>query len=100
MNFSAQNEVEEEMAKVLLFHYTEGGKLPKLSKKELEAIMRQFYEVLKDYPEVKFNGAYVDEDGMRICDWDAPNANVVKEIVKKVLGAPPADPVIVVKRVL
>jgi hypothetical protein len=37
---------------------------------------------------------------MGICDWEAPNANIVKEIVKKVLGAPPADPVIVVKRVL
>lgn len=88
------------MAKVLVFHYTEEGRLPKLSKKELEDIMKQFYEVLKDYPEVKFNGTYVDENGMGICDWEAPNAEVVKEIVKKVLGAPPADPVIVVKRVL
>jgi len=92
--------VKEEMAKVLVFHYTEGGRLPKLSKKELEDIMKQFYEVLKDYPEVKFNGTYVDENGMGICDWDAPNADVVKEIVEKVLGAPPADPVIVVNRVL
>ena len=88
------------MAKVLVFHYTEGGRLPKLSKRELEDIMKQFYEVLKDYPEVKFNGTYVDENGMGICDWDAPNADVVKEIVEKVLGAPPADPVIVVNRVL
>ena len=88
------------MAKVLLFHYTEGGRLPKLSKKELEDIMKQFYEVLKGYPEVKFNGTYVDENGMGICDWDAPNTKVVKEIVEKVLGAPPADLVIVVKRVL
>lgn len=88
------------MAKVLLFHYTEEGRLPKLSKKELEDIMKQFYEVLKDYPEAKFNGAYVDENGIGICDWDAPNVGVVKEIVEKVIGAPPADPVIVVKRVL
>ena len=62
--------------------------------------MNQFNEVLKDYPEVKFNGTYVDENGMGICDWDAPDAEVVKEIVKKVLGASPSDPVIVVKRVL
>ena len=88
------------MAKVLLFHYTDGGRLPKLSKKELEDIMKSFYEVLKDYPGIKFNGAYVDENGMGVCDWEAPNAEVVKEIVKKVLGVPPADPVIVVKRVL
>ena len=62
--------------------------------------MKQFYEVLKDYPKVKFNGTYVDENGMGICDWDAPNTGVVKEIVEKVLGAPPTDPVIVVNRVL
>jgi hypothetical protein len=29
------------MAKVPLFHYTEEGRLPKLSKKELEDIMKQ-----------------------------------------------------------
>ena len=25
-----------------------------------------------------------------ICDWDAPNAGVVKEIVEEVIGASPA----------
>jgi Nickel responsive protein SCO4226-like len=88
------------MAKVLIFHYTKEGRLPKLSKKELEDIVKQLDDVLKDYPEVKFNGTYVDENGMGICDWEAPNADIVKEIIKKVLGAPPADPAIVVERVL
>ncbi|KAF5437505.1 Protein of unknown function (DUF4242) [Candidatus Methanophagaceae archaeon] len=92
--------MKKEMAKVVAFHYTDEGKLPKLNKKELEGIMNGFYEVLKDYPEVKFNGTYVDENGMGFCDWDAPNAEVVKEIVEKVLGAPSNDPTIVVKRVL
>ena len=54
--------------------------------------------ILKEYPDVKFNGTYVDEKGMGICDWEAPNA--VREIVEKALGKPPVDPVIVVKRVL
>ena len=88
------------MAKVFVFHYTETGILPKLSEKELRDTMKGFYEVLKGYPDVKFNGTYVDENGMGICDWEAPNADVVKEIVKKVLGAPPTDSTIVVKRVL
>lgn len=88
------------MAKVFVFHYTEAGILPKLSEKELRDIMKGFYEVLKGYLDVKFNGTYVDENGMGICDWEAPNADVVKEIVKKVLGAPPTDSTIVVKRVL
>ncbi|MGP3702951.1 MAG: nickel-binding protein [Candidatus Bathyarchaeota archaeon] len=88
------------MAKVLVFHYTEKGRLPKLGKKELNDVLKKLYDVLKDYPDVRFNGTYVDEKGMGICDWEAPSADVVKEIVKKVLGAEPADPVIVVKRVL
>ena len=40
--------------------------------------------ILKEYPDVKFNGTYVDEKGMGICDWEAPNA--VREIVEKALG--------------
>jgi len=88
------------MPKVIVFHYTEEGRLPKLKQKELEEVMKGFCNVLKDYPDVKYNGTYVDENGMGICDWDAPNADVVKEIVKKVLGSPPTDPTIAVKRVL
>ena len=89
-----------EMAKVLVFHFTEEGRLPKLSDEERKEIMNRFYEVLKEYPDVRFNGTYVDENGMGICDWEAPNAEVVREIVEKALGKPPVDPVIVVKRVL
>lgn len=37
---------------------------------------------------------------MGICDWEAPNVEVVKEVIEKALGAPPVDPVIEVKRVL
>ncbi len=88
------------MAKVIVFHFTEKGRLPKLSEEELKEIRRKFLEVLKDYPDVTFHGTYVNEEGMGICDWEAPNAEVVKEIVEKVLGSPPVDPVIVVKKVL
>jgi hypothetical protein len=55
---------------------------------------------LKGYPDVTFHGTYVNEEGVGICDWEAPNAEVVKEIVKRVLGSPPTDPTIVVKKVL
>ena len=88
------------MAKILVFHFTEKGRLPKLSREELNNLMNKFYDVLKEYPDVRFNGTYVDENGMGICDWESPNPEIVKDIVKKVLGAPPKDPVIAVKRVL
>jgi len=87
-------------AKVIVFHYTDRGKLPKLSEEELNEIKKKFYDELKNYPNVWFNGTFVDEEGRGICEWEAPNAEVVKEIVKKVIGEPPADGTVVVKRVL
>lgn len=56
-------------------------------------------EVLKEYPDVMFYGTWVDSEGRGICLWEAPSAEVVKEIVSKVLGSPPTDPVIEVKKV-
>lgn len=88
------------MARIFVFHFTEKGRLPKLSKKELTNIRNKFLDVLKDYPAVHFNGTFVDENGIGICDWEAPGVEIVKEIVKKVIGTPPVDPVIVVKQVL
>jgi hypothetical protein len=88
------------MVKVIVFHYTDNGRLPKLSKNELNEIMKNIYNELKNYPDVKFNGTYVDNEGKGICDWDAPNVEVVNEILNKVLGGPPVDGAIEVKRVL
>jgi len=88
------------MVKVIVFHYTDNGRLPKLSKNELNEIMKNIYDELKNYPDVKYNGTYVDNEGKGICDWDAPNAEVVNEILNKVLGGPPVDGAIEVKRVL
>lgn len=88
------------MAKVLVFHFTENGRLPALSKEEADGITSKIAAIIKDYPGVKFNGTFVDENGKGICDWEAPNAQVVNEIVEKVLGAPPADGAVVVTKAL
>jgi len=88
------------MAKVIVFHYTERGKLPKLSREEINEIKKKFYEELKNYSDVWFNGTFVDEEGRGICEWEAPNAEVVEEIVKKVIGQPPVDGTVVVSRLL
>jgi len=88
------------MPLIIVFHFTEKGRLPKLSKEQLAEIRKKFLEVLKDYPDVTFYGTWVNEEGMGICWWEAPSAEVVKEIVKKALGQPPVDPVIEVKKVL
>ncbi len=83
-----------------MFHFTEKGRLPILSKEEYAEIRKRFPEVLKDYPDVTFYGTWVDEKGMGICLWEAPSVETVREIVKKALGQPPADPVIQVRKVL
>ncbi len=88
------------MAKIVVFHYSDEGKLPKLNEYELNELKEKFNEELKNYPDVKFNGTFVDEEGRGICDWEAPDADVVKEVITKVLGEPPADGTIVVKQVL
>jgi hypothetical protein len=88
------------MVDVIVFHFTDTGRLPKLTKEELKDIRAKFLEVLKGYPDVTFYGTWVDGEGRGICWWEAPSPEVVKEIVKKVLGKPPADPTIAVKKVL
>ena len=64
----------------------------------MRVIRAKFLEVLKEYPEVTFYGTWVNEEG--ICLREEPNPETVKEIMAKVLGSPPADPVIIGKKVL
>ncbi len=54
------------MVKVIVFHYTDNGRLPKLSKNELNEVMKNIYDELKNYPDVKYNGTYVDNEGKGI----------------------------------
>jgi len=88
------------MVKVIVFHYSDEGRLPKLSREELADFSNRFYDVLKEYPDVKYNGTFVDDEGRGICEWEAPNVEAVNEVIRKVLGRPPIDGTIAVKRVL
>lgn len=87
------------MAKILVFHFTEKGKLPSLTTEQFIDSRNKFLDVLKEYPDVHFNGTYVDENGMGVCVWEAPTTEVVKEVVQKALGEPPVGPVIAVNQV-
>jgi len=42
------------MSLIVVFHFTEKGRLPKLTKEQLSEIRGKFLEVLKDYPDVTF----------------------------------------------
>ena len=41
------------MSKVIVFHYTDKGKLPKLSESELNELKEKFDQELKNHPDVK-----------------------------------------------
>ena len=69
------------MAKVIVFHYTDAGRLPPLSTAELTNLKTKFDSELKKHPDVTFNGTFVDDSGRGICDWDAPSAEVVSDII-------------------
>ena len=87
------------MVRVLVIHCTEKGKLPKLTQEQLREIATKVSDALKDRPKIKFNGTFVDENGVGICDWEAPSAKDVEEFIKANIGAP-YDTVVEVRQVL
>lgn len=83
--------------RVLVIHCTDKGKLP-LAQLNKDELLVKAGEWLKDNPDVKFNGAFASNDGVGICDWDAPSADKVKEAVEG-LGVP-YDAIVEVSQVL
>ena len=61
-------------------------------------VVTKVTEQLRNYPNVKFNGLWVNEDGVGTCDWEAPDAENVKKIVEAV--GSPYDEIVEVKKVL
>ena len=52
----------------------------------------------KENPGVMFNGLWVNKEGVGICDWDAPNTELVKRFIESVGGA--YDEIVEVEKVL
>lgn len=88
------------MAKVIVFHYADEGRFPPLNSAELTDLKEKMDSELKNRPDLTFNGTFVDDSGRGFCDWGAPNAEAVIDVLKIVLGAPPVDGTVVVKQVL
>ena len=84
------------MVMVLVIHLKK--KIPKLDEKAKEQLMKKAQEVLKNYPGVQFKGTFVDENGIGVCDWEAPDAATVEKVVKELRV--PYDKVVAVKQVL
>jgi len=87
------------MAKVFVLRHNKGKLPPSVLTDEFknqvgEAMAKYFNE----NPEVKFNGLWVNEEGIGICDWDAPDAESVKSFIDSVGGT--YDEIVAVGKVL
>ena len=87
------------MAKVLVLRHNK-GKLPPsaLTDEFKDQVGEAMEKYFKENPEVKFNGLWVNEEGIGICDWDAPDAESVKSFIDSVGGT--YDEIVAVEKVL
>jgi hypothetical protein len=87
------------MAKILVIRHNV-GKLPPsaLTDEFKQQVGGAMMKYLKENPEVKFNGLWVNEEGVGICDWEAPNAEAVKSFIDSAGGT--YDAIVAVEKVL
>ena len=89
----------KKLVKVFVLRYDK-GKLPPSAltdefKKQVGGAMEKYFE---ENPGVKFNGLWVNEEGVGICDWDAPDTESVKRFIDGVGGT--YDEIVAVEKVL
>ena len=87
------------MAKVFVLRHNQ-GKLPPSAltdefKKQVGGAMEKYF---KKNPGIKFNGLWVNEEGIGICDWTAPDAESVKTFIDSVGGT--YDEIVAVEKLL
>lgn len=71
------------MARILELHLTPKERVQKPATAEhLKQFKEAFEKVLKQNPQAKYKGPFVDKDGVGVCDWETPNAQAVERICK------------------
>lgn len=87
------------MAKVLVMRYNKGKLLPSALTDEFkQQVGGAMEKYLNENPQVKFNGLWVNEEGIGICDWDAPDAESVKKFIDSAGGS--YDEIVAVEKLL
>jgi len=71
------------MAKVLVLHYTEKARIPKLTPEQAAGFKQAVEKALADNPSVKFEGIFVNPDGIGYGICEAPSASDVKKVVEQ-----------------
>ncbi|MBA7662762.1 hypothetical protein ES703_70795 [subsurface metagenome] len=68
--------------KFYVFHYTEAGRLPKVTPEQAAELKKLMEDALAKNPAVTYNGTMVDPNtGIGICDFDAPTAKDVEDVL-------------------
>jgi hypothetical protein len=76
------------MAKVFVMRYNKGKIPPSALTDEFKQQLGGALETyLKEHPQVKFNGLWINEEGVGICDWDAPDVESVKNFIDSAGGS-------------
>jgi hypothetical protein len=72
------------MARILELHLTPKGRVQRpATPEQLKQFKEAFQKVLRQNPQVKYKGTFIDKDGVGICDWEAANAQAVEKICKE-----------------
>ena len=83
------------MAKVIVFHYREDCQVPELTAEQIAEVKAAYDKELLNHPEVKMVGVFIDENGKGFCEWDAPDVDIVNQIVFNVTGEYPGEKTVV-----
>ena len=87
------------MVKVFVLRYDK-GKFPPSAltgevKSQVGGALENYY---KENPGVKFNGLYVNEEGVGMCQWDAPDTESVKRFFDSI--GETVDQIVAVEKIL
>ena len=85
------------MGKFYVIHYSEKGRIPKLTAEQAAGLKKAIEDASAKMPAVKSNGVMWDPNtGIGIGDIDAPDLKAVQEFLKAI-NAPPNDIVVPVE---
>lgn len=54
--------------------------MPDASQDELEDLQANVVETVEQYDGVDFKGTFANDEGMGICEWEAPDVDTVVEM--------------------
>jgi len=71
------------MVKVFIMRYNKGRIPPANLTEEMKRdITKKVGDFLKENPDAKFNGLWVNDESIDICEWETPNAEIVRKAVE------------------